>query len=568
MGDTSKNLTFEVLSRDTRRMTECVNSGQFSLAFGRMSTNAPDLQTAASVIATAKTMVEKAISTLVAKGGPDANQTLAYDIAHVAAAVETSRSLLDYGAKGVAEGNITCAFTADMVHDFLTRLIGREQLWGVEATSLSSASEFVNTYRDPSFLASLAEVAGPRHLADDFEMVQDTFRSFATKVIAPKAEHVHRHNGDVPEDVIAGLAEIGAFGLSVPVEYDGFSEGGEGEYMASVIATEELSRASLGIGGSLITRPEILTRALVKGGTEAQKHEWLPKLASAEVMSAVAVTEPDYGSDVAGIKTTAVEQAGPNGEAGWLINGVKTWCTFGARANVLMLLARTDPDRSKAHRGLSLFIVPKPIGEAHGFMFTQDGGGKMEGRPIDTIGYRGMHSYEIAIENWWVPETHLIGERDGLGKGFYLQMAGFENGRLQTAARAVGVMQAAYEAALDYSQNRVVFGQPISEYELTKVKLGRMAVIVQASRQFSYAVARLMGKGEGAMEASMVKAYVCKAAEWVTRESLQIHGGYGYAEEYPVSRLYVDARVLSIFEGADETLCLKVIAKNLCDSAK
>ena len=568
MGNTSKNPADEALPRDTRRMTECAKPCHFSLAFGVMSTIAPDLQTAASVIATAKSMVEKAVSTLVAKGGPDANQTLAYDIAHVAAAVETSRSLLDYGAKGVAEGNITCAFTADMVHDFLTRLIGREQLWGVEASSLANASEFVTTYRDPSFLASLADVAGPRHLADDFEMVQDTFRSFATKVIAPKAEHVHRHNGDVPEDIIAGLAEIGAFGLSVPVEYDGFSEGGEGEYMASVIATEELSRASLGIGGSLITRPEILTRALVKGGTEAQKHEWLPKLASAEVMSAVAVTEPDYGSDVAGIKTTAVEQAGPNGEAGWLINGVKTWCTFGARANVLMLLARTDPDRSKAHRGLSLFIVPKPIGEAHGFMFTQDGGGKMEGRPIDTIGYRGMHSYEIAIENWWVPETHLIGERDGLGKGFYLQMAGFENGRLQTAARAVGVMQAAYEAALDYSQNRVVFGQPISEYELTKVKLGRMAVIVQASRQFSYAVARLMGKGEGAMEASMVKAYVCKAAEWVTRESLQIHGGYGYAEEYPVSRLYVDARVLSIFEGADETLCLKVIAKNLCDSAK
>ena len=538
-----------------------------SLAFHRMST-APDLQTAASVISTARSMVDTAIQSLIAKGGPDKNQTLAYDIAHVAAAVETARSLLDYGAKGTAEGNIACAFTADMVHDFVSRLIGREKLWGVDPSALSGAHDFVATYRDPEFLASLADVQGPRHLADDFEMVQDTFRSFATKVIAPKAEHVHRHNGDVPEDVIAGLAEIGAFGLSVPVEYDGFSEGGEGEYMASVIATEELSKASLGIGGSLITRPEILTRALVKGGTEAQKHEWLPKLASAEVMSAVAVTEPDYGSDVAGLKTPAVEAPGPNGEAGWLINGVKTWCTFGARANVLMLLARTDPDRSKTHRGLSLFIVPKPIGDAHGFMFTQDGGGKMEGRPIDTIGYRGMHSYEIAIENWWVPETNLIGERDGLGKGFYLQMAGFENGRLQTAARAVGVMQAAYEAALDYAQNRVVFGSSISEYELTKVKLGRMAVITQASRQFSYAVARLMGKGEGAMEASMVKAYVCKAAEWVAREAMQIHGGYGYAEEYSVSRLYVDARVLSIFEGADETLCLKVIAKNLCEAAK
>ena len=531
-----------------------------------MST-APDLTSAATVIDIAQSMVDTAIKSLVAQGGPDKNQTLAYDIAHVAAAVATSRSLLTYGAKGTDEGNIACAFTADMVHDFISRLIGREKLWGVDPSQMSSAHDFVQTYRAPEFLATLAEVQGPRHLDDEFEMVQDTFRSFATKVIAPKAEHVHRHNGDVPEEVISGLAEIGAFGLSIPVEYEGFSEGGEGEYMASVIATEELSRASLGIGGSLITRPEILTRALVKGGTEAQKLEWLPKLATTEVMSAVAVTEPDYGSDVAGLKTTAVEAKGPNGEDGWLINGVKTWCTFGARANVLMLLARTDPDRSKAHRGLSLFIVPKPQGEAHGFMFTQDGGGKMEGRPIDTIGYRGMHSYEIAIENWWVPETHLIGGRDGLGKGFYLQMEGFENGRLQTAARAVGVMQAAYESAVDYANNRAVFGKNISEYELTSVKLGLMAVLIQESRQFAYQVARLMGKGEGAMEASMVKAYVCKAAEWVTREALQIHGGYGYAEEYSVSRLYVDARVLSIFEGADETLCLKVIARKLVDQS-
>jgi (2S)-methylsuccinyl-CoA dehydrogenase len=511
-------------------------------------------------------MVDSAVAKLAATGGPDANQTLAYDLAHVAAAVETARSLLDYGTKGQHEADITCAFTADMVHDLVSRLIGREQLWGVDPSALSHAHDFVQKYRDPSFLASLHDRQGPRHLAQDFEMVQDTFRSYATKEVSPRAEHVHRHNADVPEEIISGLAEIGAFGLSVPVEYGGYSEGGEGEYMASVIATEELSRASLGIGGSLITRPEILTRALVKGGTEEQKHEWLPKLATAEVLSAVAVTEPDYGSDVAGLKTTAVEAPGPDGEAGWLINGVKTWCTFGARANVLMLLARTDPDRSKAHRGLSLFIVPKPVGDAHGFMFTQPGGGKMEGRPIDTIGYRGMHSYEIAIENWWVPETNLIGGRDGLGRGFYLQMEGFENGRLQTAARAVGVMQAAYEAALDYAQNRNVFGRNIVEYELTKMKLARMAVIIQASRQFSYSVARMMGKGEGAMEASMVKAYVCKAAEWVTREALQIHGGYGYAEEYPVSRLYVDARVLSIFEGADETLCLKVIARRLCDT--
>jgi (2S)-methylsuccinyl-CoA dehydrogenase len=532
----------------------------------------PDLQSANEIIDLASRAVGKGLRQLAAIGGADKHQVLAYDLAHAASAVETARSLLDYGAKGVHEGLITCAFTADMAHELMTRLIGREALWGLELNPLADASSFIAIYRDPEFVASLADVQGPRHLDSDFEMVQDTFRSFADKVIAPRAEHVHRYNEDVPEEIISGLAEMGAFGLSVPAEYGGFSEGGEGEYLAMVVATEELSRGSLGIGGSLITRPEILTRALVKGGTEAQKEYWLPKLATAEVMAAVAVTEPDYGSDVAGLKVTATPAVGADGEAGYVINGVKTWCTFAGRADVLMLLARTDPDRSKTHRGLSLFIVPKPRGEAHGFEFTQnvqpDGStGKMEGRPIDTIGYRGMHSYEIALENWWVPATNLIGEEGGLGKGFYYQMEGFENGRLQTAARAVGLMQASYEAAYDYANNRNVFGNNISDYQLTKVKLGRMAVLIQAGRQFSYQVSKLMAKGEGTTEASMVKAYVCKAAEWVAREAMQIHGGYGYAEEYSVSRLFVDARVLSIFEGADETLCLKVIARRLVENA-
>ena len=528
----------------------------------------PDLPAAADVIDLADGVVGKAVRRLASlDGGADEHQVLAYDIAHAAAGVATARSLLDYGAKGDVEACITCAFAADMLHDLAGKVLGREERWGVTDAPLDGARSFIAAYRAPEFVAALADQAGPRHLDDDMDMVGDTFRSFSDNVIAPHAEHVHRTNADVPEEIVSGLAELGAFGLSVPVEYGGFSEGGDSEYIAMVVATEELSRASLGIGGSLITRPEILTRALVKGGTEEQKHEWLPKLASAEVMPAVAVTEPDYGSDVAGIKATATPAPGPDGEDGWVINGVKTWCTFGARADALTLLARTDPDRSKTHRGLSMFIVPKPRGDAHGFEFTQDGPtgrtGKMEGRPIDTIGYRGMHSYEIALEDWWVPAANLIGGDEGLGKGFYYQMAGFENGRLQTAARAVGVMQAAYEAGLDYAENRKVFGHPIIDYQLTRVKLGRMAVLIQAGRQFAYSVATLMAKGEGAMEASMVKAYVCKAAEWVTRESMQIHGGMGYAEEFPVSRLFVDARVLSIFEGADETLCLKVIARQL-----
>ena len=540
---------------------------------------APDLNAAAAAIEQAKDVVDSGARRLAELGDIDANQVLAYDLAHAAAAVENARAIVDYGNKGDLEAKIACAFIADAVYDVATKILGREEDWGVPAGILSDAIAATAAWRSAPFLSAIAGHQGPRHLDSDFEMVQDTFRRFAEEQVKPVAEHVHRNNEDIPEAIIAGLAEIGTFGLSVPAEYGGFSEGGEGEYLAMVVATEELSRGSLGVAGSLITRPEILTRALVKGGTEEQKQQWLPKLASGEIMNAVAVTEPDFGSDVAGLKVTARPAPGPDGQPGYVINGVKTWCTFAARADVFMLLARTDPDPAAGHRGLSMFIVPKPRGEGHGFAFTQDppagapgtpvsAPGKMEGRAIDTIGYRGMHSYEVAFEDWWVPAENLIGLDSGIGKGFYLQMQGFENGRLQTAARAVGLMQAAYEAAADYALNRKVFGHALNEYQLTQVKLARMAVIIQASRQFAYQVARLMAKGEGAMEASLIKAYVCRAAEWVTREALQIHGGMGYAEEYLVSRYFVDARVLSIFEGADETLALKVIARRLVEQAR
>jgi (2S)-methylsuccinyl-CoA dehydrogenase len=523
-------------------------------------------------VAAAAAVVDRGVSSLAAAGGPDAAQVLAYDVAHAAAAVRTAEAVLGYGAHGEDEARLACAFAADALVDLSGRTAGREQAWGVSADWLAPAAGFVAAHRDPATLAALAGTEGDRHLDPDFELVRDTFHRFAEEQIRPRAEHIHRANTDIPEEIISGMAEMGGFGMSVPEEYGGFATGGESDYMGMVVATEELSWGSLGAGGSLITRPEILTRAIVFGGTEEQKQHWLPRLASAEVMGAVAVTEPDYGSDVAGVVTSATRT-----EGGWLINGVKTWCTFAARADVLLLLARTDPDRSKAHRGLSLFLVEKPRGEGHGFVFTQDPGadgrpagssGRMEGRAIDTLGYRGMHSYEVAFDGWFVPDANLIGGEAGLGKGFYLQMQGFENGRLQTAARAVGVMQAAYEAALEYARNRTVFGSPIVDYQLTRVKLARMAVIIQATRQFSYEVARLMSKGEGTLEASMIKAYVCRAAEWVTREALQIHGGMGYAEEFPVSRYFVDARVLSIFEGADETLALKVIARGLLARAK
>ncbi len=531
----------------------------------------PDLVAAAAAVAVAGSVIDSGIAALAAAGGPDEAEVLAYDIAHAAAAVRAAEASLSYGSHGDVEASIACAFAADAIADLATRTIGRSAEWGVAPEWMAPAEGFVSTFRDPAFLSSLADEPGDRHLDADFELVRETFHRFAEEQIRPRAEHIHRANTDIPEAIISGMADMGGFGMSVPEEYGGFATGGEADYMGMVVATEELSWGSLGAGGSLITRPEILTRALVHGGTEDQKQVWLPKLATAEVMGAVAVTEPDFGSDVAGVVTSATRT-----EGGWLINGVKTWCTFAARADVLMLLARTDPDRTKAHRGLSLFLVEKPQAEGHGFEFTQaagsggrpaDSAGRMEGRAIDTLGYRGMHSYEVAFEHWFVPDANLVGGEDGLGKGFYLQMQGFENGRLQTAARAIGVMQASYEAALDYARNRVVFGSPIVEYQLTRAKLARMAILIQVTRQFSYEVARLMSKGEGSLEASMIKAYVCRAAEWVTREALQIHGGMGYAEEFPVSRYFVDARVLSIFEGADETLALKVIARRLVSDA-
>src|SRR5829696_3984239 len=460
----------------------------------------------------------------------DRHQVLAYDLAHAASALEGCRVMLDYGGRGELEGMLAGAFVADVVADVAGRIVARDEVWGVSPDVLAPALNFVADRRSPEFLESLAARlpqagTGPAHLSDDFELVRETFHRFAEAKVRPVAEHVHRANADIPEDVIAGLAEIGGFGLSVPEEYGGYAAGGEADYLGMVVATEELSWGSLGVGGSLITRP-------------------------------------DYGSDVAGVATNATAVDG-----GYLINGVKTWATFAGRADVLMLLARTDPDRSKTHRGLSLFVVEKDAVPGHSFALEQTDGGKAEGRAIDTLGYRGMHSYEVSFSDWLVPAENLVGEEGGLGKGFYLQMEGFENGRLQTAARAVGLMQAAFEAGLEYAQQRQVFGKPVFDYQLSRVKLARMAALIAAGRQFSYDVARRMGRGEGTLSASMVKAYVCRSAEWVTREAMQLHGGMGYAEEFAVSRYFVDARVLSIFEGADETLCLRVIARRLAEQA-
>jgi len=517
------------------------------------------LETASEALDNAKEITNRGLDFLRSHSKPEEHQVFLYDLSHTSSAIAIAESFLSFAEKGEEEKGIVELFCADTLRAVAAMCLGREDIWSLQSSTLDILNQYVAEHGTPQKYSIASLSSQKSHLSDELELVAKTFRRFGKDHIEHLAEQVHREDLDVPEEIIDGLAQMGCFGLSIPEEYGGSASGSIKDMYGMVIATEELSRASLSIGGSLITRPEILARAIENGGTDEQKRTLLPKIASGDLMSAIAVTEPDHGSDVASITMSARPE--PSGD--WKLNGVKTWCTFAGRADLLMVLARTNPDISQRHRGLSVFVVEKERAVGHSFNFQQKSGGMMQGKAIPTLGYRGMHSFEIAFQDWVVPEDSLIGGIEGEGQGFYLQMAGFENGRLQTAARAIGVMQRAYDEAVKYSQERNVFGNNLNSYQLTQVKLGRMATVIQACRQYSYGVAEKMATGQGGLEAAMIKAYSCKAAEWVTREAMQIHGGFGYAEEYTVSRLFVDARVLSIFEGADETLCLKLIGKRL-----
>ncbi len=540
-----------------------------------------DLQAAERAAAAASELVQQAVAHLaraVARGGRvsvaalDERQLEAFSLANMLAWLQASGSVTAWAERAdtaVARA-MAASFVADSVRRIRDELATRPAAWGVAPEAVHSAlfspeiADFLERgLASAQWEALSAEIlergAGPYGLDEDREMIRRHFRRFAEEQVAPVAEHVHREDALIPQTIIDGVAELGCFGLSIPEQYGGLQPDDQPDNIGMCVVTEELSRASLGVAGSLITRPEILSKALLAGGTEEQRRQWLPKLATGEVFCAVAVTEPDFGSDVAGMKVTAT----PAPDGGWLLNGQKTWCTFGGYADVLMVLARTNPDPAAGHRGLSILLAEKPRFEGHEFEHRQEGGGRVAGRAIDTIGYRGMHSFDVFFEDYHVPGDHLIGGEGGLGRGFYYQMAGFSGGRLQTAARATGVMQAALDKALVYASERKVFGQPIARYPLTAWKLARMAITVQTARQLTWDVARMLDRHEGQVEASMVKLWASREAEWVTREAMQIHGGMGYAEEYDVSRYYVDARVFSIFEGAEEVLALRVVARQV-----
>ncbi|WP_062361846.1 acyl-CoA dehydrogenase family protein [Variovorax paradoxus] len=549
----------------------------------------PDIQTCALLLARLRPLFEQATQALAqccAEEGVfsarrfDAQQVASYELAWASAdllAAETAIQGPGSDANSLETG-LALVFGIDAIGSVLART---EMLFlelGLDIAPLqafASDAAWAALRRSAGSAAALQAVGwalanadgevGGVVLDEAHAMAQDAFRRFAADVVAPQAEALHRHDLTVPESLLQPLREMGVFGLSVPERFGGHAPNDRDDTLLMVLVTEALSEASLAGAGSLITRPEILSRALMAGGTEEQKSHWLPRIAAGDPLCAIAITEPDYGSDVASLMLR-----GTRVEGGWRLDGAKTWCTFAGKAGLVMVVVRTDPDRSAGHRGLSLMLVEKPSDDGHAFAYRQSeaqGGGALTGKAIATIGYRGMHSFELSFDNLFVPESHVIGGAAGLGKGFYFTMAGMMGGRMQTAGRASGVMRAAIRAALRYAADRKVFGSPLLDCPLTLAKLARMGARYAACQRLAYAVARTLDEGGGRMEASLVKLLACRSAEWVTREALQLHGGNGYAEESPVSRYFVDARVLSIFEGAEETLALKVIARSLLEQA-
>ncbi|MFQ5882916.1 MAG: acyl-CoA dehydrogenase family protein [Candidatus Methylomirabilales bacterium] len=378
------------------------------------------------------------------------------------------------------------------------------------------------------------------------EELRRSVRDFVAKEVLPVADVLDREERDIPEEIIKKMAELGYFGLIFPSEHGGVDL----DHLALAITSEELSRGWLSVG-SVLTRNLITGVLILAHGTEEQKRRFLPGIVSGELLTAAAFTEPDAGSDTAGIKTRA-RQAGDR----YLLTGAKTWCTFANRANILSVLARTDPDPAKRHKGLSLFLVEKEPGDG----FDPP---RIAGEPIPTVGYHGMHCFTLGLQDCSVPADNLIGGVEN--KGFYQLMAAYESARIQTAARAVGVAQGAFDLAVKYARERHQFGQPIGNFQAIRHKLADMATEVQAARQLTYYAASMKDTGRRCdLEAGMAKLFASDMVERVASEALQIHGGYGYSKEYSIQRYWRDARLFRIFEGTSE-IQREVIAKRLIE---
>jgi (2S)-methylsuccinyl-CoA dehydrogenase len=379
--------------------------------------------------------------------------------------------------------------------------------------------------------------------------IRSEMRKFADTEVMPQAQQWHRTNSYIPLDVLAQMSELGVFGLTIPEEHGGLGLGKE----SMCVVSEELSRGYIGVG-SLSTRSEIAAELILGSGTEEQKRKWLPKLASGEILPTAVFTEPNIGSDLASLKARAIR----HGRV-YRVYGNKTWITHPVRADLMTLLVRTDPTEP-GHRGLSMLLAEKPRGTDE-VPFPAPG---MSGTEIEVLGYRGMKEYEIAFDGFEVKAENLLGGVEGLG--FRQLMQTFESARIQTAARSIGVAQAAMEQALAYAQQRQQFGEPIINFPRVADKIAMMAVEIMIARQLTYFAARQKDSGKRCdLEAGMAKLLAARVAWANADNAVQIHGGNGFALEFPVSRILCDARILSIFEGAAE-IQAQVIARRLLNA--
>jgi (2S)-methylsuccinyl-CoA dehydrogenase len=385
-------------------------------------------------------------------------------------------------------------------------------------------------------------------LDDTLESIRVEMRKFADSEVISHAQNWHRTNSYIPMEIIGQMSRLGVFGLTIPEEFGGMGLGKE----SMCVVSEELSRGYIGVG-SLGTRSEIAAELILGSGTAAQQDKWLRKIASGQVLPTAVFTEPNTGSDLASIKTRAVR----DGDV-YKVYGNKTWITHPVRADLMTLLVRTNP-KETGHRGLSMLLAEKPRGDDQN-PFPVKG---MTGTEIEVLGYRGMKEYEIAFDGFEVKAENLLGGVEGLG--FKQLMQTFESARIQTAARAIGVAQAAMEQALDYAQNRAQFGVPIVSFPRVADKLAMMAAEIMTARQLTYFAAREKDSGRRCdLEAGMAKLLAARVAWANADNAVQIHGGNGFALEFPVSRILCDARILNIFEGAAE-IQAQVIARRLLD---
>ncbi|MBV9065271.1 MAG: acyl-CoA dehydrogenase family protein [Methylobacteriaceae bacterium] len=389
---------------------------------------------------------------------------------------------------------------------------------------------------------------GDPGIDETLEAMRGEIRKYAEAEVLPHAHEWHLRNEYIPLDVIDGLSALGVFGLTIPEEFGGMGLG----KVAMCLVSEELSRAYIGVG-SLGTRSEIAAELILSGGTDAQKHKYLPKIASGEILPTAVFTEPNTGSDLASLRTRAAREGDT-----YKISGNKTWITHPVRADLMTLLARTDPNE-KGYRGLSMFLAEKPRG-SDADPFPAEG---MSGGEIEVLGYRGMKEYEIAFDGFEVPAENLLGGEEG--QGFKQLMQTFESARIQTAARAVGVAQSALDLGLRYAKERLQFGKSLINFPRVADKLAMMAVEIHIARQITYFAGRAKDDGRRCdLEAGMAKLLGARVAWAAADNALQIHGGNGFALEYPISRVLCDARILNIFEGAAE-IQAQVIARRLLE---